>query len=62
MKTRTFNLVAALAAAGLCLTLAACGEGDGASGQAVEPKLVNPDNVVTPGAANFSNPEQRDGS
>ena len=53
MKTRTFNLVAALAAAGLCLTLAACGEGDGASGQAVEPKPVNPDNVVTPGAANF---------
>ncbi len=61
MKTRTFNLVAALAAAGLCLSLAACGEGDSSSGQAVEAKPVNPDNVVTPGAAKFQNPEQRDG-
>lgn len=61
MKTRTFNLVAALAAAGLCLTLAACDEGGGASGQAVEAKPVNPENQVTPGAANFQNPEQRDG-
>ncbi len=61
MKTRTFNLVATLAAAGLCLSLAACGEGDGSSGQAVEAKPVNPENVVTPGSANFQNPEQRAG-
>ncbi len=61
MKTRTFNLVATLAAAGLCLSLDACGGDDATSGQAVEAKPVNPENVVTPGSANFQNPEQRAG-
>ncbi len=61
MKTRTFNLVATLAAAGLCLSLTACGGDDASSGQAVEVRPVNPENQVTPGSANFQNPEQRDG-
>lgn len=61
MKTRTLRLFASIAAAGLCLSLAACGDESGGSGQAVEARPVNPENQVTPGAANFQNPEQRSG-
>lgn len=57
MKTLRNSLVVAVAATGLAM-LAACDNSGGAP-QEAEVKPPDPANVVTPGSANFSNPEMR---
>jgi hypothetical protein len=57
MKTLRTTLVVAVATTGLAM-LAACDNSGGAP-QEAEVKPVDPANQVTPGSANFSNPEER---
>jgi len=57
MKTLRNTLVVAVATTGLAL-LAAC-DSSGGGPQEVEVKPVDPANQVTPGSANFANPESQ---
>lgn len=56
MKTA---LITTFAAMTFCLCLAACSDGDSGPGVVAEPKPIDPANQVTPGSANFQNPEMR---
>jgi hypothetical protein len=51
-------LLSSIAVVGVCLVLGACGD-SGGSGVTPDVRPVTPENQVTPGAANFQNPEQR---